>query len=348
MKKIRILSLDGGGIRGVITATIIEHIENKLKEISNNSGARISDYFDMIVGTSTGGILSCIYLTPDKNNKAKYSASQALEFYSGLGYKIFNASKYRGMSFRKLFNATMYNQKKIESIFKIYFNDLKMHELIKPCIVTTYDLKRKSSFFFNSRENSSKEREFYVKDVVRSTSAAPTYFQPAKIKNLVNGTVMINIDGGVFANNPAMCAFTECSKTKFNKNSEYPKIDDMIILSIGTGGGEPELPKSNILSWGIVGWAKSIPSIMMDGSIDTVHYQMKKIFESMSCDCKNYKRIDVPRSGKDYTRKYNNDMGDASKKNINDLKQAGKDAIKFALIGNDEEYGLNEFLKLLI
>jgi len=64
-KKIRILSLDGGGIRGIIPATVMVHIEKKIKEFSNNPDARIADYFDIIVGTSTGAILGCYYLVPD-------------------------------------------------------------------------------------------------------------------------------------------------------------------------------------------------------------------------------------------------------------------------------------------
>ena len=64
MKKVRILSLDGGGIRGVIPAYILQYVEQKLIEITKKPNARIADYFDLIVGTSTGGILTCFYLTP--------------------------------------------------------------------------------------------------------------------------------------------------------------------------------------------------------------------------------------------------------------------------------------------
>jgi patatin-like phospholipase/acyl hydrolase len=93
-RKIRILSIDGGGIRGVIPAVVMEYVEEKLIELSGNPDARIADYFDLFVGTSTGGILSCFYLTPDEGGKRpKYRAAQATEFYSLQGYSIFNASK---------------------------------------------------------------------------------------------------------------------------------------------------------------------------------------------------------------------------------------------------------------
>ena len=92
-KKVRILSLDGGGIRGIITAYVIKYAEEYLQKKA--PGTTISDHFDLIAGTSTGGILSALYLTPEGENKkkAKYSAKDALDFYLKEGYNIFNASK---------------------------------------------------------------------------------------------------------------------------------------------------------------------------------------------------------------------------------------------------------------
>ena len=87
-KKVRILSLDGGGIRGIIPATVLEYVEKQLIEKTNNSNARLADFFDIIVGTSTGGILACFYLTPNPNSTkpgSKYIASEALELYSKKG-----------------------------------------------------------------------------------------------------------------------------------------------------------------------------------------------------------------------------------------------------------------------
>ncbi len=351
MKKIRVLSLDGGGIRGIIPATVLEYVEKKLIEITHNPNARIADYFDIIVGTSTGGILGCFYLTPNSTGgqngpSSKYTAAKALEFYSEKGSQIFNDSKRNTwLGLRQLFNATQYSPQNLENIFQEEFGNLKMSELLKPCLVTTYDLISKSAFFFSSVEPEQKEREFYVKDVTRSTSAAPTYFPPARIKNLVTDKIMMNIDGGVYANNPAMCAYAECRNSVFPQVSN-PSAKDMLILSIGTGGGQFELPnieKSNC--WGVIGWAKSIPEIMMDGGFDTVNYQMNLLFETLEGKLQlNYKRIDVPPD----KRTYSKDMADASDKNIKALKIAGQEALNAAFQGNDKEYGLDKFIELLI
>lgn len=357
MKKIRILSIDGGGIRGVIPATIVEYIEDKLQEFSNNPNARIADYFDMIVGTSTGGILTCFYLVPNHDQNgvtSKYTAKQALEFYSKYGYSIFNKSKRRSwFGLRSLVNATQYSPKTLEKIFLEKFGDLKMHELLKKSLVTSYcmgtslegkNLKGKSAVFFDSFDKPS-EREFFVRDVVRSTSAAPTYFPPAKVENLANGDRMTNIDGGVFANNPSMCAYSEARRTPFETHPN-PSASGMLLLSLGTGGGQFSLPPvKNSKKWGVLNWAKSIPEIMMDGSIDTVNHQMLNLFATLKKEHQfNYKRIDVAKED----RNYSSDMADASPENIKKLKHAGKLTLNRALKATNESLGLDDFIKELI
>jgi len=361
-RKLRILSLDGGGIRGIIPASVMVYVENKLRSISKNENACIADYFDLVVGTSTGGILSCFYLTPNPENKpgkstCKYVATQALELYSKKGHQIFNESKYKGGFGRRLFNASLYNPKNLEHILKSEFADLKFNELLKPCLITTYNVRNRTSFFFNSREKISKKRDFFVRDAVRSTSAAPTYFPPAEIQNLATGEKLINLDGGVFANNPTMCAYSEARSNDYSKddptlvftNSEGakapPSAKDMLILSIGTGGSEtPFKNVDRIGKWGVIPWITAIPTIMMDGSADTVNYHMLKIFDTLGKHCKNYKRIDVPEINRDY----NDDMADASPKNIEKLKIAGQIAIKSAQVSNDRQYSLDEFIGLLV
>ena len=350
MKKARILSLDGGGIRGIIPATVLEYIGNKFIEKTNNPNARLADLFDFIIGTSTGGILTCFYLTPNPEKGedqplSKYKASKALEFYSEKGYRIFNASKhYSWFGLRQLYNASKYTPNNLESIFDDEFGGLRISELVKPALVTTYDLASKSSFFFSSREPEKKQREFYVKDVARSTSAAPTYFPSAVIKNLITGNVMVNIDGGVYANNPTMCGYAECRNSIFPQVA-YPSADQMLILSIGTGGGQVDFSASEKSgNWGLLKWAKSMPDIMMDGSFDTVDYQMKRLFGSLAEEHQyNYKRVDVPQDKRNYAK----DMADASPANIEALKEAGKEALKAAQ-KNHEQYSLDNFIDMLI
>lgn len=348
-KKVRILSLDGGGIRGIIPATVMEYVEQKLQEISGNPNARIADYFDMVVGTSTGGILACFYLTPNPHSQgpsSKYPATEAIKFYSEKGKSIFTDSKkFDWFGVRQIFNATAYSPANIEKIFLEEFGDLRFNNLLKRCVVTTYNMASQSAFFFNSREESHKKREFLLRDVVRSTSAAPTYFPPAFVNNLITGDQMVNIDGGVFANNPALCAYAEARHTAFGF-VDYPTAKDMLILSIGTGGGNLSFKDfGSVDSWGAINWAKTAPDIMMDGSVDTVEFQMKLLFDTLDGENKfNYKRIDVPQD----QRKYASDMADASPGNIEKLKIAGKAALHRALNPTQAEASLDAFIQKLV
>lgn len=362
-KKVRILSLDGGGIRGVIPATIMLYVEQELIKRTNDPNARIADYFDMIVGTSTGGILACYYLTPSNSEAgpvSKYTAEQALSIYASRGGEIFNeAKKSTWLGMRQLFNATRFSPKNIENIFREVFGDMQLQELLKPCIVTTYNMHTGESVFFNSRESADKKekRRYYVRDVVRSTSAAPTYFPPAQISNLATGDKMVNIDGGVFANNPAMCAFVEANTTSFPELELHePTAKDMLLLSIGTGSLPLKFakPSSTAGTWGVIGWAKSIPEIMMDGGLDTVSYQMEQLFGALdqSEDRKNYKRVNIPKSmRKDAAMgnpPYNSDMSDASSENIARLKVAGQKALEEANKPKQGEMTLDQFIDAII
>lgn len=92
MKKIRILSIDGGGIRGIIPGIILSYLEDELKRKTGNPNTSIGQYFDLVAGTSTGGILSLLYLCPDRNGNFKYGAREALKVYVDLGENIFNLS----------------------------------------------------------------------------------------------------------------------------------------------------------------------------------------------------------------------------------------------------------------
>lgn len=350
MKKIRILSIDGGGMRGIIPATTLVYIEKKLQQETKNLNVRLANYFDLIVGTSTGAILGGFLVVPNAQSPSlitkKYTAQQALDFYVKEGYSIFNASKKRGMAVRRLFNATTYKPYRLEEIFENVFGELRLEDIPTPFVATTYDLLTQKAFFFSSLDNQNEERSFLMKDVMRATSAAPTYFPAAKIQNYHTGKEMYTIDGGVFANNPALCAYAEAREIRFDKKP-FPKAKDMLLLSLGTGGGQIDLPNAyNSPRWGVFSWAKSAPNIMLDGSAETVDYQLKRIFKTLSSSNQaNYKRIDFPA---DITKPYDKDMAEASSKNIAALKSAGQITLEHAQQQRQGEHTLDTFIKQLI
>lgn len=326
MSKYRILAIDGGGIRGIIPATVLTYLEERIKEITKNDGAKIADYFDLIVGTSTGGILTSFYLTSDNVMGIKYSASDAIDFYGDYGKYIFADKKIIRLGVAK------YSPNNLTYYLNEVFGDALMSSLNKSGIITSFNLINRNPIMFNSREPETKQREYYVRDVIRSTTAAPTYFSPALIRNLITDELMINIDGGIFANNPTLYALQEA-----RKKWSGATLNDIMILSVGTGGDVFDAPKPHYSTLkNLLKWRKVVSDIFMAGAVDVVHEKVKKMFEGTDG---HYLRIDVPL----IHRKYNHMMDDTSPANMDKLFDAAAVALELAI--NEDNF--NDFIELL-
>lgn len=287
-RKVRILSIDGGGIRGIIPATILAYLEDRLKKESANPEARLSDYFDFFAGTSTGGILVCAYLSPQK-----LSAQQALDLYLNHGQQIFNRPLKRKI--RSLFGLAdeKYSAKALEKILRDKLGAMtKLSEFAKPCLITAYNITDRKAVFFTSKEaRRSASKDYKAWQVARATSAAPTYFEPAMVKTESNFLQPL-VDGGVFANNPTMCAFIEARKTAFSHlmgNTMQP--EDAMVVSIGTGSTEKPYQYEDMRKKGAIGWLRPIIDILMASNAETVHYQLKKLFQNDQ-QLSNYYRLE--------------------------------------------------------
>lgn len=340
-KKIKILSLDGGGIRGIITCVILKYIEEQLQKL-DNPNAKIGDYFDLIAGTSTGGILASILLYPDSNKKAKYSVETALDLYAKHGESIFNVSFWQQLiNPFGLFNERI-SQKALERQLENVFGNLEIKDFTKPCLITSYDIFHRKAKFFTSHEAGSDLENFYAKDICRATAAAPTYFEPARIKSLY-GQEFTLIDGGVYANNPALCAYAEARKIEFSKvlgqpeKKDFPKISDMIIVSIGTGQVLKPYTFRQFENAGKVKWIQPLIDILLSSNVETTDYHLKKMYETLGTrNRQNYHRL-MPS-----LKNASPEMDDVSSKNIYELIQAGLSYI------DQNRKELNEIAKKLI
>jgi patatin-like phospholipase/acyl hydrolase len=298
MKKVRILSIDGGGIRGILPGTLLTYMEQKIKEKTNDATATIGQYFDFIAGTSTGGILACCYLIPNENNTYKFSAAEALDLYMDRGDEIFDVTLRQRIKSLGGIKDEKYDATELVDALNDYFDGVKLSDLLKPCLVTSYDIRSRNAKFFTSHDATELKFDFFVKDVARATSAAPTYFEPARIKSLA-GTPYPLIDGGVFANNPTLCAYAEARTVDFRatlNDPEKPKLPtakDMVIVSLGTGGTEKSYPYTEFKDAGMIKWIKPLIDIMMSGNAETVDFQVRQIFNTLSGTNKaDYHRIE--------------------------------------------------------
>ena len=167
-----VLSIDGGGIRGVIPAVLLKHIEEKV-------GKRVADIFDLIVGTSTGGILAAGLTVPKRDGTPKFSAEDMLALYADRGREIFDRSFWRGITSAGGALDEQYDHKPLEKILKEYLGDSTLKDCIVPIVLTSYDIEKRQPYFFKTRRaREKKDRNHYLRDAARATSAAPTYFEP--------------------------------------------------------------------------------------------------------------------------------------------------------------------------
>ena len=311
-KFFRILSIDGGGIRGMLPAMIIAELEKRLRQATGKADSYISDYFDMIAGTSTGGILACYYLY--NNDGYRLDAAKAVDMYEKHGATIF---KKRLLRFIIRFFDALYPSKGIDAILKETFGETKLSE--SPCnsAVMAYDISERKAVIF-TRDSARKEpaRDYRLRDIARATSAAPTYFRVAKAEAM-NGVPSYLIDGGIYANDPTICAVVEAKKTPFCENGKYPDLKDMYIVSISTGKVVKSYKYESAKSWGLIRWAIPVIDMLQSSSAEVVSYQIDKLFEAEGCR-ERYIRI-VPEL-------YNvtHTMDDATPKNIANMKSAAE------------------------
>jgi patatin-like phospholipase/acyl hydrolase len=265
-KKFKILSLDGGGIRGVYTAHI-------LKRIQEDEGIVFSDYFDLITGTSTGAILASALAT-------NQNIDDVIDLYKKEGANIFSSNfcpikKYVGISIPFISCLNMgiftrkYSQKVLKTQLDSIFKDKTMSDTNTNLMLFATDIANGTPHVFKSPYDKEFTRDPKVKltDAILASTAAPIYFNPY----LLNNKYLL-VDGGLWCNNPSICAVTE-AKNRFKKN-----LDEVELLSVGTIESKSfhQIKKINHFYkkyfWGLIGWKTKIIDITLNIQSMTSHH----------------------------------------------------------------------------
>jgi uncharacterized protein len=249
-KTFQILSLDGGGLKGLFAAAVLAELEADL-------GVRIVDHFDLIAGTSTGGLVALAL-------GAGYTPAEVVEFYVERGPEIFSRPRTLiGHCWRPKHKAA-----RLRSALEAFFGDRRLGDSTVRLLIPSYSLERDDVYIFktpHSRELARDWRETMV-DVGLATSAAPTYFSPARLRN------HRLIDGGVWANNPSILAVAEAVGVL------GVALADIRLLSLGTSDELTDLNRR--LDGGLLAWARSGRSLLINapatGSFHTVKYLIGK------------------------------------------------------------------------
>jgi patatin-like phospholipase/acyl hydrolase len=281
-KHVKVLSIDGGGVYGIVSAMVLAEIERRI-------GKRCAAIFDFIAGTSTGGIIALGLTKPDKTGRhPEYTALDLAELYQTQSKHIFSRTLVHQILALDHLIDEKYQSRGVDEVLHSFFGQSLLSDSLTEVLITSYDIERRSPFFFKRHKaKKSDGRDYLIREIARATSAAPSYFEPAKCTNIDKSQTFFLIDGGVYANHPAMCAYAEVKAL-------YPDVNQITLVSLGTGGVQRPYRYEDAKGWGTAQWMVPLLDVIFDGVAETVDYQLQHIFMLNQSEKNNYNRITVP------------------------------------------------------
>ncbi|KAK2992300.1 hypothetical protein RJ640_020293 [Escallonia rubra] len=346
---ITILSIDGGGIRGIIPATILAFLESELQEL-DGEGARLADYFDVIAGASTGGLITGMLTAPDENGRPLYDAKDIKPFYFEQCPKIFPQKRGIWGKIRKLLRSLTgpkYSGEYHRKVIRKKLGTTRLHDTLTNVVIPTFDIKHLQPTIFSSYEvKKSSSLDASLSDICISTSAAPTYLPAHYFRN--EDREFNLIDGGVAANNPALVAISQVTNQIINQNSDFFPIKPMdygrfLVISIGTGTSKATKKYNARMAakWGVLGWllhggSSPLVDVFTEASSDMVDFHISVVFQALHSEA-NYLRIqDDALNGSHST------VDVATNENLNELAEIGEKLLKKPVARVNLETGLTE------
>lgn len=262
-ERVRVLSIDGGGIRAVIPIMVLARIEG----ITNRPA---SELFDLMAGTSIGGTLAMALATPDEHGRPRWRAEELLRVVTEHRKAVFHRSAAKRMTALGGVLHEKYPTVGFAALARKLFGDRVLGDVTTNVLVPSYSIEERRPLFFKS---GAPEREAGLDVPLRlaavAAAAAPTFFEPVKLETGGDGEYQALIDGGVFANNPAMCAYAEACRSD-------PEAT-MTMLSIGTGALTKRLKYEDAREWGLAHWARPLLEVTFDGVNHAIDYQLRHL-----------------------------------------------------------------------
>ena len=268
--KFRILAIDGGGIRGLIPAIVLAELERRLR--LSDPEATLASHFDLISGTSTGGLIALGLTTPGDDGVPALDPAGMIDLYSGAeARQIFERpplERLPGVGHISDLIDPRYELDGLRRALERRFGDRKLSEALTGVLVPSYDMHGRIPRFFKPWNEEAKTLR--AVDAGLATSAAPTYFPALRL-----GDEAL-VDGGVFVNNPTIAATIEALK---RTEGEPLRAEDLLVVSLGTGQHERGYDPDDVAGWGALGWIApskgSEPPLigaMLDGQSDASHH----------------------------------------------------------------------------
>ncbi len=286
-----ILSVDGGGIRGLLPVRVLDEIRRRLE--AAGSRKPLAGLFDLVAGTSAGAIVALGITVTNSAGEPRYSPGEILELYERRGTEIFP------VSFRSMLQTAVqavrfkYAPTGLCRVLADTFGDSTLRDAASYLLITSFDTEAMQPHcmkYLPDRCEPSDRPNYRMRDAARASSAAPTYFPPARISPIGHPNRHFTlVDGAVFANNPAGLAFVEATKI-------FPDESEFVVLSLGTGDPQQGYSYDEIRRWGYMEWVNPangfpIGTIMSAGQSEAVSHQLRRISGV------RYIRINTPLNG---------------------------------------------------
>jgi patatin-like phospholipase/acyl hydrolase len=242
---VRVIAIDGGGIRGLIPALVLAEIEHR-------TGRAIATMVDLIAGTSTGAIIACALARPNAMSATRIAAA-----YERDGPRIFDRSLIKVITSVGGYADERYDARGLVDSLRRHLGDTRLADASTGLLLTAYDLESRRALLLRSGRD-----DVSMVEAAHASSAAPTYFEPLRLGDRTL------VDGGVFAVNPAALAYAEVAG------------DLDILVSLGTGEHTRRLPYARVKDWGVLEWARPILDVVFDGSADAVDAQLRALMDT--------------------------------------------------------------------
>ncbi|CAH1442757.1 unnamed protein product [Lactuca virosa] len=342
---ITILSIDGGGVRGIIPSVILEFLETELQKLDGKN-ARLADYFDVIAGTSTGGLVTTMLATPGVDNRPIFAAKDIKDFYLQHCPKIFpprDIRRHRRLgAVKKAIKALRgpkYDGEHLHKVIRETLKEKQLHETLTNVVIPTFDIKCLQPMIFSSFQiKKNPNLDAKLSDICIGTSTAPIYLPPYSFKTKDSKEKLLKefnlIDGGIAANNPTLVAISEVTNEITRGNSNFYPINAteygrFLVLSLGTGSQQVQAKYDATESsrWGVWRWLTSgdstpLVEVFTQASDDMVDYHIYSVFQALHSQ-ENYIRIQDDTLSGDLIS-----LDLAAQENLENLVKVGQELLK--------------------
>ncbi|KAL0724871.1 hypothetical protein Bca4012_039470 [Brassica carinata] len=285
--KVCILSIDGGGMRGILPGKALAYLEHALKSKSGDPNARIADYFDVAAGSGVGGIYTAMLFGSRDGDRPIFKAEDTWQFLTKNAKGLYGSSSFVKRVMR---TGSSSGTGKLKRVMKECFSELTLKDTLKPVLIPCYDLKSSAPFLFSRADALETDGyDFRLWEVCRATWAEPGVFDPVEMKSIDGTTKCVAIGGGLAMSNPTVAAITHVLHNK----QEFPfvrGVEDLLVLSLGVGQLlDVSYEYERIIKWTAKHWARPAALISNDGAADTVDQAVAMAFGH--CRSSNYVRI---------------------------------------------------------